>query len=698
MIKIPFACILFLTTVLSTAFAQNKAKLDSLIKISNEYPKQDSLKMRMLIRVYGELVYNNRPVSELKKYADSAKAIALLLPNRDNIRKFYFRLGVIHHGKGEFEEALEIYKEGVELVSKEGDKNLQAGFYMSMSDIYNKITDYASAIDVCERAIRLFGELNDQGGQASIYNNLSGTYIQLKDYTTAYKYATKALPMFEADGLQSRGVGSIKLVIANILLNADEASLHKIGAVGKSKYQRVIQLMKEAIPIAELDKDLGLKSEMLIAMGVSFEKSNQLADAQRAYELALATAIEGPDLNILASTYGTVGKFFHRQQSNQKGVNYLHRALAMSTQSGLLEVEREAAESLSNYYERQKQMDSAFYYYKRFSNVENQIFNKEKENEFTRKKLKLDFSIKEKEYAVEQEKINQQLAEKKLEISFKNKLEWLMGILTMVVITAAWFFYKSKKKTQELNATIEAQRQSLSELVQVKDKIFSILTHDMRSPVNSLISFVYLLENDEINKDQLAQYAKELGNTLRATSALMENLLNWAGTQLQGFDTNIEKINLNAIVLEVLNSFSATLKQKNIQIENSINENDLVLADKNLLALVIRNLISNALKFSYVGKAIWLSMKQNESELTICIADEGMGMSAEAMEQINQYFTNTMTSTYGTNKEKGTGLGLMLCKSFLSMMSGKLSAKNNQPQGSILMIHLPKPLINNAPQ
>ncbi|HPH37301.1 MAG TPA: tetratricopeptide repeat-containing sensor histidine kinase [Sediminibacterium sp.] len=691
MIKLLLACPLFLTSFLSTALAQNQAKLDSLIKISNEYPKNDSLKMRMLIRVYGELVYNKRPLAELKKYADSAKAIAVQLPNRDNIRKFYFRLGVVHHGKGEFAEALEIYKEGVALVSKEGDKDLEAGFYMSMSDIYNKITDYASAIDVCEKAIQLFGELNDKGGQASIYNNLSGTYIQLKDYTTAYKYATKALPMFEAEGPMSRGVGSIKLVIANILLNADETSLRKIGASGKNRYLRVIKLMKESIPIAEFDKDLGLKSEMLIAMGVSFEKLNQMADATRAYELSLAVALAGPDLNVLAATYSTVGRFFHRQQNNRKGVNYLHRALDMSTQFGLLEVEREAAESLSSFYERQKQMDSAFYYYKRFSKVENQIFNKEKENEFTRKKLKLDFSIKEKEYAVEQEKINQQLAEKKLEISFKNKIEWLMGILTIVVITAAWFFYKSKKKTQELNATIEAQRQSLSELVQVKDKIFSILTHDMRSPVNSLISFVYLLENDEINKDQLAQYAKELGNTLRGTSALMENLLNWAGTQLQGFDTHIEPIALHAVVQDVLTSFSATLKQKNIQIENSINENDGVLADKNLLALVIRNLISNALKFSYAGKTIWLSMKQHENELTICIADEGMGMSAEAMEQINQDTSSTMTSTYGTNKEKGTGLGLMLCKNFLSMMSGTLSATTNRPQGTIMMIHLPKP-------
>ncbi|MFN3299459.1 MAG: sensor histidine kinase, partial [Sediminibacterium sp.] len=133
--------------------------------------------------------------------------------------------------------------------------------------------------------------------------------------------------------------------------------------------------------------------------------------------------------------------------------------------------------------------------------------------------------------------------------------------------------------------------------------------------------------------------------------------------------------------------------QKNIHIDNTINEHDWVLADKNLLALVIRNLISNALKFSYVGKTIQLSVENNHTDCIICIADEGTGMSSTVLELINTNTVNTMASTYGTNKEKGTGLGLMLCKNFLSMMSGKLSAKNNHPQGSIMLIHLPK--INN---
>ncbi len=669
--------------------AQHSKKLDSLIQVSNNYKQLDSVKMRMLIRVYGELIYTSADRAVAKKYVDSAKAIALKLPNRDCINKFYIWVGVWHHGKGEFIEALNLYNMGLQIVAKAGDKGWQAGYYMSMSDIYNNLTDYASAIDVCEKAIQLYSEINNQSGIASIYNNLSGTYIALKDYVTAYNYATKALPIFEQEGINSRGVASIKQIMASILLNADESSLTKIKYTGSSRFNKVIQLMNESLPIAVLEKDKGMQADLLIAKATAYEQLNQIAKATEAFNNAVTTAEEGPNLNALTTTYSSAGNFFIRQLNSKLGLVYLHNALAKSTESGLLEVEVDVCESLSSYYEKIKRYDSSLYYFKRFSRVTNDIFNKEKEKEITRKKLLLDFSIKEKEYAVEQEKINQQLAEKKLEISFKNKLAWLMGILTIIVVTAAWFIYQSRKKTLELNKTIEAQRQSLTELVQVKDKIFSVITHDMRSPVNSLISFVYLLEQEEVSKDKLAIYAKELGNTLRGTSALMENLLSWAGSQLQGFDINIESVSVDSILPEILDSFSATIKQKNIQIHQTISVNTNALADKQMLSLVIRNLVSNALKFSYPGDIILFSANIVNGEVAISIADTGTGMSSATITNINHASPHSLTSTYGTAKEKGTGLGLVLCKNFLGMMSGKLIAKPNDPKGTVMVIYIP---------
>jgi len=671
------------------AIGQNSKILDSLIKISNSYTKLDSLKMRMLIRVYGEMIYIPNYKQQAKKYADSARAIAIKLPNRKNIRLLYARLGLVHHGKGEFIEALNFYNSGVALCIKENDKDNLAGYYMSMSDIYNKITDYASAIDVCEKAIKIFSEINNQEGIASIYNNLSGTYITLGDYETAYNYASKALPIFEKEGILSRGVASIKLVLANILLQADEATIKKIGYGGTKRYEQVIRYMKASIPIAELDKDNNLKAEIFIAMATAYEKLNNNADAKRYYELAIEEGDKGPDNNSITAAYATVGDFFIRLNDHKRGAMYLHQSLAMASKAGLLELEAKVCKSLSKHYEQLKQFDSSLYYFKQFSRASDLIFNKEKEKESTRKKVMFDFSVKEKDYAVKQERTNQQLVEKKLEVDFKNKLAWMMGILIIIVVAAAWFIYQSRKKTLELNSTIEAKRQSLAELVEVKDKIFSIITHDMRSPINSLISFVYLLEEDEVNKDQLALYATELGNTLRGTSVLMENLLNWAGSQLHGFDTKMEQVFLNEIILEVKESVSAILKQKHIQIENTIDTDITVYADRNMLALVIRNLLSNAIKFSYSGNTILLSASIQENEIAISIADEGTGMSTELMQTINFATTSSLNSSLGTSKEKGTGLGILLCKNFLTMMKGKLTAMQNNPQGSIMVIHMP---------
>lgn len=668
---------------------QNPKMLDSLIKISNAYTQLDSLKMRMLIRIYGEMVYLPHSNQQLIKYADSAKAIALKLPNKKNIQLLNARLGLVHHGKGDFMEALKYYQEGISICIKQNAKDNLAGYYMSMSDIYQKITDYTNAIDVCEKAIKIYTEINNQQGIASIYNNLSETYIALGDYETAYRYASKALPIFEKEGIYSRGVGSIKLILSNILLQADETTIQKLGYSGAKRYKQVIKFTNASIPVAELEKDYNLKAAIFIAMATAYEKLNQQATAKHYYEQAIEFGNKGFDHNSIAADYATVGIFFLRINNYNRGTMYLHQSLKMSTKAGLLEIEAKVCKSLSDYYERIKQFDSSLYYFKQFSVVSNLIFNKEKEKEITRKKLMFDFSVKEKEYAIQQERTNQQLAEKKLEIRFKNTLAWMMGILTIIVVLAAWFIYKSRKKTVELNATIESKRQSLVELVEVKDKIFSIITHDMRSPINSLISFVYLLEEDEVNKDQLALYAKELGNTLRGTSALMENLLNWAGSQLQGFDTTMELVRVNNIVSEVMESFASVLKQKQLKLQNSVDAQTTVWADKNMLALVIRNLLSNAIKFSYSGSTIHISTSMQNHELAIAIADEGIGMSEAYMKKMNDASIHNLTSSLGTNKEKGTGLGILLCKNFLTMMKGKLTAQQNEPKGSIMIIHLP---------
>ena len=662
-----------------------------MFKVSNQYKVMDSTKVRTLTRIYTELLYSNSLRQKANLYADSAINIAAQLPNRINLTRLYLRLGVAHHGKGEFIEALNYYNKGIAVSIKERDQISEAGFYMSMSDIYNKITDYANAIDVCEKAIKIYTNANDQGGVASIYNNLCGTYIALKDFTTAYQYATKAFQLFKTLEPGSRGVASIQQVIASILLDADDAALKKIGFRGNKRYEAIIQLVQSALPIATSAEDPNLKAELLVVMASAYKQLNNLEAAKLYYDLAVVEGNKGSDINSNTIVLATVGAFYLQNGQPNIGLLYLYDALKKSRKSGIMEIEADITKQLSAYYQSGKQYDSALAYYQQFHAVTNKIFNKDKEKEITRKKLMLDFSIKEKAYAIEQERANQQLTEKKLEIQFKNRLAWMLGILIIILLIGAWLIYKSRQRTLALNRTIEAQRQSLAELVQVKDKIFSVMTHDLRSPVNSLYAFLFLLEQEEIQKDKLAVYATELGQTLKSTSTLMENLFNWASSQLQGFAVKKEAVQIKALLPDIIAAFSDSAKQKNINIVQDIDDAVVVWADKNLLALVLRNLISNALKFSYSGQTIRMNAVKQTHQWVIMVSDEGIGMSADLMHQLNAVAQHSFESRLGTNKEKGTGLGLVLCKNFMQMMDGQLLAKANQPSGCMMQLHFPVP-------
>ncbi len=213
----------------------------------------------------------------------------------------------------------------------------------------------------------------------------------------------------------------------------------------------------------------------------------------------------------------------------------------------------------------------------------------------------------------------------------------------------------------------------------------------MRAPVNSLISFIQLLEDGSMEPQKLNRYAGQLKNTLTYTSAMMENLLNWASSQMQGFKPVIEVFDIKNCTQEVINALVDTALKKNIQINNAIKPAQLCFADMNMTALVLRNLINNAIKFTNEGGAIDISIAQNENQMFISIKDNGVGLSQQQIDSFNEAgFDENAKTTLGTNKEKGTGIGLMLCRTFTNLMNGSLQVQSQKEIGSTFILMLPR--------
>ncbi len=230
---------------------------------------------------------------------------------------------------------------------------------------------------------------------------------------------------------------------------------------------------------------------------------------------------------------------------------------------------------------------------------------------------------------------------------------------------------------------LEKQTKELEELNRLKDKLFSIIAHDLKAPFASLVSMLRIVSDDDISHDEFKQYLPKLTENVDYTSSLLENLLNWSKSQIDAVKIVVEPILLKDLVEVEITFFNKLSAEKNIRIINEITNEYLVNADRNTVQLVFRNLFSNAIKFCKSGDSIIVSTQIINDKETVIFKDTGIGMSADKVEKL---FGSETFTTLGTDNEKGTGLGLLLCKDFLNKTGGKIHVESEVGVGTTFYI------------
>lgn len=229
----------------------------------------------------------------------------------------------------------------------------------------------------------------------------------------------------------------------------------------------------------------------------------------------------------------------------------------------------------------------------------------------------------------------------------------------------------------------------LKEINKSKDKLFSIIAHDLKSPFTSIVGYSEILKDysANCNQQETVNYASIINTSSKQTLQLLENLLDWARLQQGRIILRPQNLNLYELVYEVFGLTKDIAEQKGIFIQNTIPANFNVYADKDMIKIVLRNFVSNAVKFTPKGGLVVISSKLSVKEIFISVTDNGAGISAE---DIGKFFDiSSNFSTKGTNEEKGTGLGLSLCKEFVEMNNGKIWVKSELGKGSEFTFSLP---------
>jgi len=252
----------------------------------------------------------------------------------------------------------------------------------------------------------------------------------------------------------------------------------------------------------------------------------------------------------------------------------------------------------------------------------------------------------------------------------------------LIILTGVRYIKKNYYLTQQM---LESKATDLERINQTKNKLFSIVSHDLRAPIATVQGYLEAISHMDMSNENWEEVKGSLIQMTQNTDNMLSNLLIWSKSQMDGIKYHKKQINLAGTLIPVIEVFQSIAIAKKITLDYSIDRQLIVNADQNMLQLVIRNFLSNAIKFTHPGGSISIKIISDELTYTIQISDTGIGMTEEIKKSI---FNVTAESSYGTKNEKGIGLGLNLCKEFTEMQGGKIWFKSEFGHGSDFFISM----------
>ena len=587
-----------------------------------------------------------------------------------------------------------------------------------------------SSIIFANKALKLSKEINYQTGIGFALKNLGVAYDLKGDLLQALKNNLLALKIGTALKNQDL-IGSTCNNIGNIY---DKSGDHKQALIFHNK----------ALDIARKEKDENAVATSLLNIGAIFKEEKQFDKAIAFETQAIAISIRTKDSLSLSIAFHNLAETYFQQKKYKEAIDFNLRSLQISNkiddregkiycynflakvflETNNLKLSKENAEiglalakkfksntSLQDLYnvlsaiaEGNKDYNRALKYKKLSDEVKDSILNTDKQRSI--ENLKNSYELQQKQIEIDHLQLNSKEQNKEISKQTFQRNAFILGFAALVLLIFVLFKNISIKKKinkilEEQNAEIIQQKEEiLAQSEQIftqkelllqsnfsKDKLFSIISHDLRSPINSLQGALGILQEGLLSEEEVKNVSKTLLRKVQNTGYFLNNLLYWAKSQMGGIVVNPEKINLKTIS-EINTQLLASISdEKNISIINNIKLNIFSFADENMVDLVIRNLIENAIKFTPANGEININAVVKNSDILISIEDSGDGIKEEDLPKL--FDTETHFSTYGTSNEKGTGLGLTLCKDFIEKNKGQIWVESRYGKGSTFYFTLP---------
>lgn len=570
------------------------------------------------------------------KFDKAGLPLAIATKDSSKIARANNFLGYDYVNLGEYDEAYYYFTESFRIARAIKDSLITSIALHNVGTVFKELGQYDIALDHIELASKLSNQINDIDGLAYTYYEIGDIYLRSKKYDESEKAFFDALSI---------------------------ARKRDINILEPDIISRIARLYLR-------------KGEFQTAY--TYYDSVEMLHAKTQNEYGLAEAILGK------------GRVSLKQKKFDEAANQILESLNISKRINARTLEIECYRTLSQLYEEREDYKSALAYTKQSKILQDSLFGQDMVQKIFQDQLRLQTENKDLQIAALNETQEKQANELNRQSFIKNILAVVAALTVILLFTV----YRSGQRRIRINKLLiehqnEIKKRSLEleQLNQVKDKFFSVISHDLRSPINALAGILNLMSKNQITSEELPRVIKELQLQFDHTKNLINNLLDWALLQMDKLSIQPVKINLKSMVddnFELLDS----LHLKEVKLINKISEDTLAFADLNMINLVFRNLILNGMKFTEQGGEITIGAEVHDDELTIWVRDNGVGISPEIQKLL---FEKTAGySTRGTANEKGTGLGLILCKEFVERNGGRIWLESEEGKGSTFFFTVSK--------
>jgi signal transduction histidine kinase len=667
-----------------TSIAQESDAILSLKSKLHE-EKIDSLKIDIYLKIYNEYALINKDSS--KVYYD----LALTLVNDDSVKRLLadklFDIGIDYELKYNYEQAINNLQKSLVIYGELGDIKNTAKINNYIGYCYINLYADNEAIEYYLKSLKDYKQLGDDAGIAMNYNDIGNLHYDQENYDHAKKYFQDALTIYEK--LKNKeGISTCYTNLGNT--SADSGNV-EFG----------IDYFKQSIILQEEIKDKHGIAVNYNNLGDCYIQLKQYDVAMEYFEKSLAMADEIGDYETVAIVYLNIAEIHQNLKNYDLVIFYAQKSIAISKQIGKLDLELENLLFLANAYEGKGNPKLALELHKEHDKVKDSLLDSDKN-----KTIQLYNALNELDkthYTITDLANKNEIAQLKYEGERKISYFLIISIVVFGFFLILIIHQQTAKKKaynllefrnyqiKKMNTEIEVQRDDLKKMNRAKDKFFSIIAHDLKNPFNSIKGFTELMidNNNEYDEEKRLRFLKIIKDSTDKASILLSNLLIWANSQSGNITYTPQKIELVKLVLDVVSLLEIQAIKKEIEIYNNVDHNLYVRADANMLNTILRNLISNAIKFTNVKGEIKVLSKINKNMAEISVKDNGVGIDPEIVESLFKMEVDEKNSQMGTENEQGSGLGLILCKDFVEKHGGKIWVNSVKGEGSEFVFTLP---------